>query len=46
MGCLLFFNFTLLLFAITLLILGITTSRWLITVDNNSNHINTERADG
>lgn len=46
MSCLLFFNFVLLLFAITLLILGVTTSRWLVVPGNNPNHINTEVSEG
>ncbi|CAF3768714.1 unnamed protein product [Rotaria sordida] len=46
MSCLLFFNFILLIFAITLLILGITTSRWLILIDNNTDHIIREKSNG
>ncbi|CAF0827042.1 unnamed protein product [Rotaria sp. Silwood1] len=46
MSCLLFFNFILLLFAITFLILGITTSRWLVLIDNNTNHITSENSNG
>ncbi|CAF1429091.1 unnamed protein product [Rotaria sordida] len=46
MSCLLFFNFILLIFAITLLILGITTSRWLILIDNNTDHIISEKSNG
>ncbi|CAF2397857.1 unnamed protein product [Rotaria sp. Silwood2] len=46
MSCLLFFNFILLLFAITLLLLGITTSRWLVIVDNNTSYISSENSNG
>jgi hypothetical protein len=46
MTCLLFFNFILLLLSITLFVLGITTSRWLILVDNNINNITSERSNG
>jgi hypothetical protein len=47
MSCLLFFNFILLLISITLLILGITTSRWLILADdNNTANITTENSNG
>jgi hypothetical protein len=46
MSCLLFFNFILLLLSITLLILGITTSRWLVLVDDNTTNITSERTNG
>jgi hypothetical protein len=46
MSCLLFFNFILLLLSITLLILGVTTSRWLVFVDDNTNNVTSERSNG
>lgn len=46
MGCLLLFNFILLLLSITLLILGVTTSRWLVFVDDNTTDITSERSNG
>ena len=46
MSCLLFFNFILLLLSITLLIVGVTTSRWLVFTDENSTSIITEHSNG
>jgi len=46
MSCLLFFNFILLLLSITLLILGVTTSRWLVFVDDNTTNVTSERSNG
>lgn len=46
MSCLLLFNFILLLLSITLLILGVTTSRWLVFIDNNTPDIMSERTNG
>jgi len=46
MSCLLFFNFILLLLSITLLILGLTTSRWLVFVDDNITNLTSERSNG
>lgn len=46
MSCLLFFNFILLILSITLLILGITTSRWLVLLDDNPMNITSERTNG
>jgi len=46
MSCILFFNFILLLLSITLLILGVTTSRWLVFNDDNTNHYTNERSLG
>jgi len=46
MSCLLFFNFILLLLSIVLLILGITTSRWLVFVDDNTPNLTSERSNG
>lgn len=46
MSCLLFFNFILLILSITLLILGVTTSRWLVFVDDNTTNITSERTNG
>jgi hypothetical protein len=46
MSCLLLFNFILLILSITLLILGITTSRWLVLVDDNTTTNNSERSNG
>lgn len=46
MSCLLFFNFILLLHSITLLILGVTTSRWLVFNDDTSNSLLNERSIG
>jgi hypothetical protein len=46
MSCLLLFNFILLLLSITLLILGVTTSRWLVFVDDNTTDITSERSNG
>jgi hypothetical protein len=46
MSCLLFFNFILLLLSITLLILGVTTSRWLIFIDDSMTNITSEHSIG
>ena len=46
MSCLLFFNFLLLFLSISLFILGVTTSRWLVFLDENSNSMITERSNG
>ena len=46
MSCLLFFNFLLLFLSISLFILGVTTSRWLVFLDENSNSVITERSNG
>jgi len=46
MSCLIFFNFILLLLSITLLILGVTTSRWLVFVDDNTTNMTSERSNG
>ena len=46
MSCLLFLNFLLLIFAIALLILGITTPRWLVVVDESIAGARSERSIG
>lgn len=46
MSCVLFFNFVLLLFAITLLILGTATSRWLVTDYNPTTNTTGEELTG
>jgi hypothetical protein len=46
MSCVLFFNFILLLLSITLLILGVSTSRWLVFVDDNTTNLTSERSNG
>ncbi|CAF0808235.1 unnamed protein product [Adineta steineri] len=47
MSCLLFFNFILLFLSISLFVLGITTSRWLVLIDDdNINNITSERSNG
>ena len=46
MSCLLFLNFLLLIFAIALLILGITTPRWLVVVDESTSGARSERSIG
>lgn len=43
MACLLFFNFLLITSAVTLLLLGITTSRWLVLTDGDQTFIESER---
>lgn len=44
MACLLFFNFLLLTSAVTLLLLGITTNRWLVFTDGDQSLIESERS--
>lgn len=44
MACLLFFNFLLLTSAVTLLLLGITTNRWLVFTDGDQTFIESERS--
>ena len=46
MGCLVFFNFLLLATAVTLLILGVTTTRWLVFTETNNINLRTERSIG
>ena len=46
MACLLFFNFALSLIATTIIITGITTSRWLVFIDGTNSNIRSERSIG